>query len=90
MPPVGHGFKAFVHAPAITDAAREHLEHELEQGITDPYDSHPSLKQRSGIDLSRTLQILLKNADLALGKIGVVIVDVGFVVQTKRARIEIR
>ena len=45
-PPVGEGFKAFVHAPAITDAAREHLEHELEQGITDPYDSHPSLAER--------------------------------------------
>jgi len=45
-PPVGEGFKAFVHAPAIADAAREHLEHELEQGVTDPYDSHPSLAER--------------------------------------------
>ena len=45
-PPIGEGFNAFVHAAAITDAAAEQLEHELEQRVTDPYDSHPSLAER--------------------------------------------
>jgi Zn-dependent protease with chaperone function len=45
-PPVGEGFHAFVHAPAIERAATAHLEHELAEGVTDPYDSHPSLAER--------------------------------------------
>jgi hypothetical protein len=45
-PPVGEGFHAFVHAAPIERAAREHLEHELTAGVTDPYDSHPSLAER--------------------------------------------
>jgi Zn-dependent protease with chaperone function len=45
-PPVGEGFHAFVHAEAVEQAARAHLRQELEQGVTDPYDSHPSLAER--------------------------------------------
>jgi hypothetical protein len=45
-PPVGEGFGAFIHAEAIERAATEHLKHELSEGVTDPYDSHPSLAER--------------------------------------------
>jgi heat shock protein HtpX len=45
-PPVGEGFHAFVHAPAIERAPGQHLEQELAAGVTDPYDSHPSLAER--------------------------------------------
>jgi heat shock protein HtpX len=45
-PPVGEGFRAFVHADAVEAAARRHLQQELAQGATDPYDSHPSLAER--------------------------------------------
>jgi Zn-dependent protease with chaperone function len=45
-PPVGAGFVAFTRAPAIERAATAHLERELTEGRTDPYDSHPSLAER--------------------------------------------
>jgi heat shock protein HtpX len=45
-PPVGAGFNAFVHAEQIEQAAGSYLEQELAEGVTDPYDSHPSLAER--------------------------------------------
>jgi heat shock protein HtpX len=45
-PPVGEGFTAFIHSEAIERAAAEHLELELTERVTDPYDSHPSLSER--------------------------------------------
>jgi heat shock protein HtpX len=45
-PPVGEGFRAFVHAAAVEEAASQHLQRELEEGVTDPYASHPSLAAR--------------------------------------------
>jgi heat shock protein HtpX len=45
-PPVGEGFSAFIRADAIDRAASEQLKCELEEGVTDPYDSHPSLPER--------------------------------------------
>jgi heat shock protein HtpX len=45
-PPIGEGFSAFIRAETIDRAANEHLERELAEGRTDPYDSHPSLAER--------------------------------------------
>jgi len=45
-PPIGEGFTAFIHSNAVERAATEHLERELTEVVTDPYDSHPSLAER--------------------------------------------
>jgi heat shock protein HtpX len=45
-PPIGDGFTAFIHSEAVERAATEHLDHELTEVVTDPYDSHPSLAER--------------------------------------------
>jgi heat shock protein HtpX len=45
-PPVGAGFVAFTRAPVVERAATAHLERELAEARTDPYDSHPSLAER--------------------------------------------
>jgi heat shock protein HtpX len=45
-PPIGAGFTAFIRADSVDRAASEHLERELAEGRTNPYDSHPSLAER--------------------------------------------
>jgi Zn-dependent protease with chaperone function len=45
-PPVGEGFSAFIRADAVDKAASEQLQRELDERVTDPYDSHPSLAER--------------------------------------------
>ena len=45
-PPIAAGFKQFVSASAIAKAMRESVESELREGMTDPYDTHPSLPER--------------------------------------------
>jgi len=45
-PPIGAGFSAFIRAESIDKAANAHLQRELAEGKTDPYDSHPSLAER--------------------------------------------
>jgi Zn-dependent protease with chaperone function len=45
-PPIGAGFSAFIRAETIDKAATAHLQRELSEGRTDPYDSHPSLSER--------------------------------------------
>ena len=45
-PPIGEGFRAFIGAEAVDRAATQTLQHELEQRVTDPFDSHPSLSER--------------------------------------------
>jgi Zn-dependent protease with chaperone function len=45
-PPIGAGFSAFICAETIDKAASEHLQRELAEGKTNPYDSHPSLSER--------------------------------------------
>jgi Zn-dependent protease with chaperone function len=44
-PPVSEGFRRFIAADWVEEAAAEHLEHELAEK-TDPYSSHPSLAER--------------------------------------------
>jgi Zn-dependent protease with chaperone function len=45
-PPIAEGFRRFIAAEPVADAAQAHLQRELEEGETDPYDSHPSLPER--------------------------------------------
>jgi heat shock protein HtpX len=45
-PPVLAGFSRFVSTERIRSAAAAHLELELAEARTDPYDSHPSLAER--------------------------------------------
>jgi heat shock protein HtpX len=40
------GFAKFIAAPAIAAAVNKHLQKELKQATTDPYDTHPPLKDR--------------------------------------------
>jgi Zn-dependent protease with chaperone function len=45
-PPIGAGFAQFVRADRIAQAIATKLDEELQSGAADPYDSHPSLKDR--------------------------------------------
>jgi len=45
-PPLAEGFQRFVTAKPIVEAMNKHLEEELKGGQTDPYDTHPPLKER--------------------------------------------
>ncbi len=45
-PPMVEGFQQFVQAKNIADALSKSLEEELNRGKADPYDTHPSLKDR--------------------------------------------
>jgi heat shock protein HtpX len=45
-PPLLDGFEIFLKSPRITQAVNQYYEQELTEGKTDPYDSHPSLKER--------------------------------------------
>jgi len=45
-PPMLEGFQTFLKAPKITEAVNKSYEQQLNEGVTGPYDSHPSLKER--------------------------------------------
>ena len=45
-PPLGEGFREFLSAERISEAVHRALDSALEQDRHDPYDSHPSLRQR--------------------------------------------
>jgi len=45
-PPMLEGFQTFLSSPKITEAVDNSYEQQLTQGVTNPYDSHPSLKER--------------------------------------------
>ena len=45
-PPMLDGFELFLKSPRITEAVNQSYDEQLMQGKTDPYDSHPSLKER--------------------------------------------
>ena len=44
--PLAHGFAQFVAAPTIADLITKSLETEIKEGQTDPYDTHPPLRER--------------------------------------------
>ena len=46
LPPLADGFDQFVRARSIAAQMDRHLEQELAGGTTDPYDTHPPLKDR--------------------------------------------
>jgi hypothetical protein len=46
IPPVADGFEKFSALPEIAQSTTEDLKHALANEQTDPYDSHPSLKDR--------------------------------------------
>lgn len=45
-PPLAEGFLKFVEASTIANTLQEQLDAELKEGKTDPYDTHPPLKER--------------------------------------------
>jgi heat shock protein HtpX len=45
-PPLVEGFQKFVQANNVIEAMSKHLDEELKSGKTDPYDTHPPLKER--------------------------------------------
>jgi Zn-dependent protease with chaperone function len=45
-PSLAHGFAKFIAAPQIAAAVEQHLTKGLMQAATDPYDTHPPLKDR--------------------------------------------
>lgn len=45
-PPMLDGFQEFLKSPKITEAVNNSYQEQLTKGITDPYDTHPSLKER--------------------------------------------
>src|SRR6516162_8979229 len=45
-PSMTDGFAKFIATPAIAAAVNKHLEKELQLAATDPYDTHPALKDR--------------------------------------------
>lgn len=44
--PMTKGFKLFISVPEINSAIKEEIKRELEEGVTDKYDSHPSIGER--------------------------------------------
>ena len=46
LPPLAVGFSRFLEQPKVTDALREAVETEEREGKADPYDTHPSLRDR--------------------------------------------
>ena len=46
QPPMLEGFQTFLSSPKITEAVNKNYEQQLTEGVTNPYDSHPSLKER--------------------------------------------
>jgi hypothetical protein len=45
-PPLVEGFRIFLAIPAVADHIQEKLAQEMAEGQADPYDTHPSLKDR--------------------------------------------
>jgi Zn-dependent protease with chaperone function len=45
-PPLLSGFTMFLKAPSIQEAVNNYYQEQATQGQTDPYDTHPSLKER--------------------------------------------
>jgi heat shock protein HtpX len=45
-PPLAEGFAQFVQAKGVSETIAEHLQEEIKTGKADPYDTHPSLKDR--------------------------------------------
>ena len=48
MPPIASGFASYLREDRIADWARRVVEHEEQEGTTDEFDTHPSLKERLG------------------------------------------
>jgi len=46
QPPMRKGFELFLKAPRIIEAVDKAYDEQLTQGKTDPYDTHPALKER--------------------------------------------
>jgi hypothetical protein len=46
LPPIAQGFGRFLATPDITRAVSKHLEAQLKDGSTNPYDTHPALRDR--------------------------------------------
>ena len=46
QPPMLKGFELFLKAPKVTEAVNKYYDEQLTQGKTDPYDTHPALKER--------------------------------------------
>lgn len=46
QPPMLEGFQKFLKSPKITEAVNNSYQEQLTKGTTDPYDTHPSLKER--------------------------------------------
>ncbi|HAB17703.1 MAG TPA: M48 family metallopeptidase [Verrucomicrobiota bacterium] len=46
QPPVNEGFQRFTGSPKVVDAMAEGLAKELSEGTSDPFDSHPALRER--------------------------------------------
>jgi len=44
--PMLEGFQTFLNSPKITESINKSYEEQLTKGVADPYDSHPSLKER--------------------------------------------
>jgi hypothetical protein len=45
-PPLAEGFQAFIRSPEVFLAMQEAMVQEMEQSVPNPYDTHPSLKDR--------------------------------------------
>ena len=45
-PPLAEGFQAFISSPEVFLAMQEAMIQEMEQSVPNPYDTHPSLKDR--------------------------------------------
>jgi heat shock protein HtpX len=46
LPPLAVGFSRFLEQPRVNDVLREAVETEEREGKADPYDTHPSLRER--------------------------------------------
>jgi Zn-dependent protease with chaperone function len=45
-PPLAEGFNQFIHTPSVTRLMDQIVDEAVDSGQTDPYDTHPSLRER--------------------------------------------
>jgi len=46
VPPIGEGFSRFLNNPKIREQVEKGTEHEIKEGKSNPYDTHPPLRDR--------------------------------------------
>jgi Zn-dependent protease with chaperone function len=64
VPPIGEGFSRFLSNPKIREQVEKGIELEIKQGKSNPYDTHPPLRER--MEAIKLLQVAPRSDDAQL------------------------